>query len=496
MIEVDDIKGSLKTSIMPYWKQSDNLSPNPFTDQIFTLLMKKRINEKVLLILKKNKFYGNIEIDCIDIIESLSPAVQKIYELCDSPSETVDSIIDFIETASELKQLDGDYDYCEKLNSAFQGFTANNIEYAAHLIKRRDLILFRKMKNPRTYKADKHFSNLKEQIKNRYILWSNALAIKKAYKVCESNKDIIIYSHRRAGWSNPEYQLTPNFSIEIKTNFGYGRVSYFYTKLKYKNIEITPFSEWIIYERANFTEIIEYTSEHAIGNPYWLEAMEFSRDAYNLSMTDETKFVKKYIIEECEKMASGLEHFFNESHFTFKNGKNVTYHVDKVGHDLMEFRGAKISGALDFISQIIEFNGVVEIKSFIDRIEKCNIKIRPILLDELEIIKGEMESLTRELKNLKRKYDGFIAENNVYIQNKKDLENEMIKRRQLEKDNINMDVLNKRFDYKYPKYKFFEKNYKDVEESSKKTKKTFENMQTIHDKIVSHITKIDTHFPK
>ena len=48
--------------------------------------------------------------------------------------------------------------------------------------------------------------------------------------------------------------VTPNFSVEIKTNFGYGSVSYFYTKLKYKNIEITPFSEWVDYEFARFAK--------------------------------------------------------------------------------------------------------------------------------------------------------------------------------------------------------------------------------------------------
>ena len=93
--------------------------------------------------------------------------------------------------------------------------------------------------------VEKCETQLKEEIKDKYILWNNAFSINKAYNICKKDKSILSFSHRKDGWSNPVYQLTQNFSVEIKTNFGYGRKSYFYTKLNYKEIDITPVSEWI-----------------------------------------------------------------------------------------------------------------------------------------------------------------------------------------------------------------------------------------------------------
>jgi hypothetical protein len=87
--------------------------------------------------------------------------------------------------------------------------------------------------------------------------------------------------------------------------------------LKYKNIDITPFSEWVDYEFAQFSEIIRYSQSYILRNEYWLDAMEYSRDACNLSLVDEVKFVEKYVIDECEKMVRGLENILNKEYFMF-----------------------------------------------------------------------------------------------------------------------------------------------------------------------------------
>lgn len=456
--------------------------------------MKEKINETVLSILRKNDASNKIEIDFIDIVDTLSPTVEKIRQLCDSPSTSVDSVINFIDTTPELNQLDGNYKYCESLSAPYQGFTVKQIEFSRDVNSRKDLILFNKKENPDTYDDIKYLNELKQYIKKRYILWSHALAMEKAYTICKKNSKIIIFSHRSCGWSNPVYVLTPNFSIEIKTNFGYGSVSYFYTKMKYKNIEITPFSEWIYYENAKFDEIVRYTSSHDLRNEFWLEAMDFSKEACNLSMTDEIRFVEKYVIEECEIMVSGLEELFDKSHFNFKRRDRSKYSVDKTGHVLMDFRGEKISGALDFISQILEFEGITEIRSFIDRIERCNKEIHPGLLDELKEIKIEIELLTQEISNLKPKYDRVVAKNSTYIQNKRDLQNDMIKNGKLDKDKVDISKVNQEFNFRYPEYKEFEKEYKIVTESFRKMNEKLKNTQTVHDKIVSHVAKIDKYF--
>ena len=74
-------------------------------------------------------------------------------------------------------------------------------------------------------------------------------------------------------------------------------------------------------------------------------------EACNLSMYNEVEFVDKYIISECEKMTIGLENIFESEQFTFKKRDKNEYVVDKKGHALIEFRGVKISGSLDFINK-------------------------------------------------------------------------------------------------------------------------------------------------
>ena len=358
------------------------------------------------------------------------------------------------------------------------------------------MILFNKKENPNTYNLQEAIERLKTEIKYKYILWGQAFAINKTYKLCHEDKSILTFSHRIDGWSNPVYELTSNFSIEIKTNFGYGGVSYFYTKLKYKNIEITPFSDWMIYEFARFKEIIRYTKSHILKNEYWQEAMEFSCTACNLSLTDEVKFVEKYVIEECEKMVSGLENIFNKEHFTFKKIEGEEYSLDKKGHVLVEFRGEKISGALDFISKILEFDTIAAIKTFITRIEDCNRRIQPLLVEEAKILKIKIENLIKEKNQLQPKYDEVVKINNDYNGKRSKLQTEMISRGELNKDWIDITKLENAFISKFPNYTEFKEEYKRVTESYRILIEQIKNNTEVRNNIITYNEKIIKHFGK
>jgi hypothetical protein len=388
------------------------------------------------------------------------------------------------------------YRYCVSLSGSYQAFTAKNQDTIAEITNREKLILLNKELEPERYNSVEKIEEFKQELCKRYHLWGKAFAINKTYRLCYEDKSILTFSHRIDGWSNPVYQLTPNFSVEIKTNFGYGRASYFYTKLKYKNIEITPFSEWTEYEFAKFSEIVRYTRSHILRNDYWLEAMEFSKDACNLSKTNETKFVEKYIIEECDKMASGLETIFNTEHFSFKNQDRKHYSVDKKGHVLVEFRGEKISGGLDFISKILEFEKIISIKSFIERIEACNKKIQPILISESKVIQVKLKELDSELLILKPKYLKVIEENKLYSKILIELQNQMKLSVQLDSKENNSVKLVEEFNIKYPEYKEFTEEYKAITESHRLLTEKIRNFTNVYNNIISYNEKITTYFNK
>lgn len=456
--------------------------------------IKEKINEEILCVLKRND-KDSVEIGYVDINNPFKSIIEEFVALCDNPETSIQQIINFIQNTEEFEQLTAYYRYCVSLGSAYQAFSANNQETIKDINQRYDLILFNKKENPEKYDSENAVKHLKSEIKNKYILWSKAYAINKTYRICHEDKNILTFSHRIDGWSNPVYQLTPNFSVEIKTNFGYGSVSYFYTKLKYKNIDITPFSEWIDYEFARFSDIIRYTQSYNLKNEHWLEAMEFSRDACNLSLTDEMKFVEKYVIDECEKMVSGLENLFNKEQFTFKDWwTNNKYTRDKKGHILIEFRGEKISGALDFISKILELEKIATIKSFIERIENCNKSIQPILVEEAKILKLKIENLNQERDKLQPQYDEVVKIYANYTAKKAELQAEMVSKEQLNPNWIDTNKLETEFAIRFPEYPEFKKEYNIVTEKYRILTEQIQNNTKVRDNIVSYNEKITKYF--
>lgn len=459
--------------------------------------MKEKINEEVLCVLRKNKLTNQIEVDYVKIETPFSKIILIVSNLCDDSNSTLEQLMNFINTTAELNQLTALYRYCIRLKGSYQAFNANNQDTINEIITRQQLMLLNQNNDPENYNIKKALADYKEELKAKYLLWIKAYSINKTYRLCHEDKSILTFSHRIDGWSNPIYQLTPNFSVEIKTNFGYGNASYFYTKLKYKNIEITPFSEWINYEFAKFSEIVRYTQSHFLQNEYWLEAMEFSQDACNLSMTDEAKFVEKYVIDECETMVTGLEEIFNKEHFSFKNRENQQCKVvDKKGHALIEYRGEKISGALDFISKILEFENITSIRSFINRIENCNKKIQPILIDESKIMKIKISNLTEERNTLKPKYDKVIQENNDYSTKRDELQKLMINNGQLNIEQIDIVKLDNEFNNKYTGYKEFKEEYKKVTETFRMLMQQILNLTKVYDNIIKYNERIAQHFGK
>ncbi|MDA8753775.1 hypothetical protein N9N24_04685 [Candidatus Marinimicrobia bacterium] len=379
----------------------------------------QEINENKLIVLKKNP----LAIDYIDIKKYFINELLILEQLCSAPEPNLDELLEFLKKTDSFKALNGNYRYCKSLQATYVEFTTSyegscqdlmvEIHNNNQLLKSANSDVTIEKKEEYLVAIEKNIKVSKESLYNKYKLWTDAYSIRKAYETCKLDENIIIHSHRTSGWSNPVYQLTPNFSVEVLTNFGYGGSSYFYTKLKYKNIDITPFSDWIKYRIVQASELLRYSKKHPLSNQYWFEAIEFSKEACNLSLSDERKFVEKYIVEECEIMASGLEEFFIKKSFNLYEGdKNIELGLD--GHALIDFRGEKITGALDFISKIIEFDKVASIQTFIERIEKINKKLEPILEAEVPKVKMTIEELNQEKDELEPKRNEMVNEFNIY----------------------------------------------------------------------------------
>lgn len=374
-------------------------------------------------------------------------------------------------------------------------------------------MIYLNAKDNKEVNIEEEILKLQNEIFREILLWIKEFNIEKTYSKCLADRQILTYSHRRRGFENPQYILSDNFTVELKTNFGFGSSSYFYVKFKYKNIEIIPFSEWVNFEIAKFSEIVGYTKSFSIKiftgyyygkrlykkiieNSNWQDAINFIQVAGNISLKDEEDFIRKYVIDECEEMVVRLEYIYSASQFTFEGESNTHYKVDKTGHQLMELRGEKISGALDFIGKILEFEKIAEIKSFIIRIEECNKKIQPLLAVELKDIEIKLTTLNSEMSGLKPKYLILAEKNKNYIKQKDEIRTQLIATKQLNINNFDFDKLNKALADKFPELKEFEKEYAAVSkqynaltEQIENLKKILENITTYNDKILDHFGK-------
>jgi len=456
----------------------------------------KEINEEALVVLRNNTIPNQIEIDYVDIEKHFENKMLYLEQICDDAETTLDDLLKFLKENHVLDELNGWYKYCKELNDRYVEFEADYQHSVQKLIEIKNNIDDSLKKNPESYDENKKaIESVKERFKNDYELWIKAYSIHKTYGICKRDESIILFSHRTSGYSNPVYQLTPNFSVEINTNFGYGRSSYFYTKLKYKNIDITPFSDWINYRIAQFSELIRYTKSHALYNHYWLEAVEFAKDACELSIADERKFVEKYIIDECEEMAQGLEDFFIKDTFSFKGILDKMYEVSMKGHVLIDFRGEKISGALDFIDKIIEFDKVASIQTFIKRIVKINKKMKPILEAEPPLIKKTLLKLNQQKDALEPDYDKVVNEFKNYTKKIGELKSQMKIKGEFDPSlRESNEFFLTTFKEKYPDYEDFMRRYNIIREKYRILSGKIQNHNQILKNIISYKEKIHNYF--
>ena len=171
------------------------------------------------------------------------------------------------------------------------------------------------------------------------------------------------YSFKNIGWNEFYLKLDTEFYVSIKSNFGYGRSSYFLITLIYRGVQSIPYSIYIKYRFADTSEIIRHTREIALFDYCWPDALNFIKDAYNLCLKNPDEFVDKYYINECKTMVDGLEFLFNSNSIkkyanlvkmherqpdVFSIKQDKLYVFNESEEDFIIYKLEKISGALDF----------------------------------------------------------------------------------------------------------------------------------------------------
>lgn len=385
-----------------------------------------QINEEVICILKHVENTNEVKVDYFEIEKDLEPEFNGLLNLFEQNANTAKNIIEFIKNHSKLKILFEPYDYCAQLNRPYQGLysTTEVIEsnYPSNFEEIKD---FEKKEEAKQQEKDRLLNECKQRLHASYL--------KKAYDKCNQGREILAYSHRRVGWAAPKYSLNDSFSIELKTNFGYGSASYFYTKIKYKNLNIVPFSDWVNYKISNIYEIVQYSSKHRLNNESWQEAMEYVSEACNVSLTDEKLFIQRYIVEQCDEMIRGLKNILTNNKFrlkghSFLNQERGYVDLELDEHNLTEFRGEKISGSLGLITLIEQFIHIIEIEKYIKEIENYNLEVKPLIIEEQEKVEKVLIKLNAEKNILELQYNKLKVQSQIFQNQKNILQNELYKK--------------------------------------------------------------------
>jgi hypothetical protein len=217
------------------------------------------------------------------------------------------------------------------------------------------------------------------------------------YRECRKDPSIVAYSTRFVGWSKMDFELSNDLSIAYYTNFGYGYANYFTANLKYKDIDILPYSMWVTYYNANISQILRYTRTYYIDNSEWEKALKFGCEISNSLLDNPSDFANKWLVGEVKKMVEGLRSIFNNHGATIAvNMSNGSARTLTTKEEIVLFKGEKMSGALSFLSKIKEIEKLnVSMDYYIESILNMNREMVP----ELQDVINEYNIKISELKN-------------------------------------------------------------------------------------------------
>ena len=257
------------------------------------------------------------------------------------------------------------------------------------------------------------------------------------YAQCYSNvlpkvkEKALMYSSEALGWYKPDYKIADDIQISLRTNFCYGGASYFYVNLKYKGINILPYSDLVNYFYSNMMDNVRYTKDYRPRRSNWEHALLFVKEISDMITTDYKNFEKVWIINEVEKMMTGLktindnidEYFetqknkFDEEREKTKkdrkeplivyrniNEKEINrYNIYKYEQSLV-IKTDKLSAALGFLSDLASLKTIYKpVLKHIETILRYNEKILNPIQKCIEDITAKLLVLNEEKASLESK---------------------------------------------------------------------------------------------
>lgn len=274
-----------------------------------------------------------------------------------------------------------------------------------------------------------YINNLRKGFNYKPFIYAHNYKIK--LREIRNNSEVRMYSTDQIGWKDFEYKVNDDITVYIKTNFGYGSASYFFCNLKYKDINILPYSWLVKYYYVEMMDFVRYTRRYSPTRISWNEVFDFTVLTANMAKHEPEKFIKEWIVNEVEEMMKGMRLYMSKpdkeleefmkverkpqlfaiheiADYALRNVIRNCNDSDKEVYKAMPkekviaFKAEKITGCLLLLDNLRKLTEIASvIKPYIVEIEQMNIKLQP------EIVM-HMNNITVDIKRLNISLDEVI----------------------------------------------------------------------------------------
>ena len=471
------------------------------------------INETHICVLEREDNTDRLKVSLTELNFQFESSMTELKQMSENANRSICELERYVES-SPLECLFGAFDYCNRLDNAYEGIKKySKTDYEDYLKKISEFdCLIKAEEDSKKIKAIEHnkefyISQLREDFYRQMIERKKGYMPDVEFVKNKRNSKIMAFSHRRVGYNFPEFKLGNDFIVIFKTNFGYGMASYFFTNIRYKGIDILPYSDLIRYQFADISEIIRYTRHYPLLPSSWKYIMDFTAETYNHSISSPETFVEKWIMNECREMVAGLEDLLNKkmdsTYIIYPSFFNKNQQIKLSGIELINFKGERISGSLSFLEKISELKGISShVDGLTNRIMNCNLIVYSQLKMEINTLEKNIININHEIDKILPKWTLL----NEVMRKYSIIKDEFRKVEHEKQPHLNYSatifLVDKLLNAKYPEYKgkqkefeFINKIYSDLRSKLKKDevwKKKFEGYKSVIERHFDSIGKLDS----
>lgn len=411
---------------------------------------KSQVNEKYVLALVENSD-TTLSVRRMDIPSSEVP-IAKLEAMVDNPNRTVYDMSSYFYSLFSPKVKAFAFCYPSEYNDSYidSRSVPEEISYADYVKGVKDIEatfnakhrFSREPLDALKLKLDKEIIEANQSAKKKYLkkasIYIKCQRLSETVNKIKEHEGIKLYSRDVVGYSTYTHKINGDITVELRTNFGFGRAAYFNLAIKYKDIVVLPYSYLVHYYYANMKSLMACTRAYRPLRESWEASIDFIADFVNQSIYDPRRFVSEYVIKEVEEMMKGLRAIMDnpaevQSRIKDSCSSEIRLSVirpfNKDEFVMMEtmadelttlFKAEKITGALLFVENLRQLQEICgDMSALIDEILSMNKEVKPEISPVLKSVRSTIETFKREKMNLERQIK-FKENRKLYFDKRKE----------------------------------------------------------------------------